>query len=1342
MFPTRFILRLLIIGIASFYSLGFSSESPRASNAEIIKSVQTALAEAETLGLPSLAGATLFEGEVPVAEMSAGPYRHVGSFRHVHARLPDGSWLIDLVVPLSAERIPADKIAALKPFVPWVEPQLPYFRSFIPRSPLLSLAEARRYAVGVPEATEFLDTKHRRLSVLEFYPRPDWSHDAGDMVRFVCRDYFLAQGHSDAALAITPPRWRDVTKRIIERKSLPEEMPPGPSGQLAFFQKPGDGETPIVDVPLLPEISDATLVSLAGDRSPALACVTVGEVALYILGQRWGFDPALLAGRDIFAPFHDIEQDAIAAGLATWWKQAEQLPSPERWMIALKKAPVNAVLLALSHRHERFNSRRFLIKDRLLHRTWRGNKPPELLTEKYWLLMPDYLDLLLARWDKSTVIPAEMDAETWGILLGYMKKARFVARENEDEEDVSRKQNFPERLDSCIRLWPRAGVLRDELLVWDDQHGRHEELNVRVKAALAQPNLAKNEAMKFLSWWVKTGTAERWQHIAPLLERAVTDPLWQALVVVVTRGDYWYEGQDGTSLQPLIVWRLLHDERPLPAGVLAGQQATYLEVIKEFQDHFLSHEEYLRRDVQITKQDPGPEELTRLRRAYALEVKKVCEKLALPIPENCLTLIAEAEARPVHQERQISATTVTKTSPNLTPEEAQEIRAVLADAVRLGFPDLSKAKAVSGEFPHGNNNWSGVHICLADGSWLAESVHPIPALKLAEEPIWLQPIPGTSLQCFQQLPAAARGRISDALGVGPLGEIYGDSVLPALIWWLSGVDSTGSCVVAAVFNEAVLRHDVADTWSVTVARGGDDRGDIETVPTIPDGVRRSVARWFRHQAVWAQNSAEVEKFITAAQHILPSTDQPTWEPMLSALRARITIPQKAAPDADLIARLQSWKSTRKDVKGKWIRDTKVPAKRSDTDALVALLDDNRPTRWVSDYAIPRPLGDVALEALGELWHCDWRWLVVNDPAVAAILPPRKEKNKIDRGDEWLWASTAWTAERRAIIMPAIKSWWKNRTPPTLSPLHAIFRTLPLSNWDDVLRYLPANESGQTELGDIFAERLRAITPPDLNNGMEHYIINTIMHIAVRQPQHAGIKAVLNSWAPTPWLEAIAALQAEFSGDSATFDRWMHNGLNQQPAIARDYDPTTPWKLVGIWVHRPTPQRLAALRKIIHGDINDPRFPWLASQLGQYLWLGNWTLFPGLGKDITRQAAQGIPCALAQDGLNDQRIITATLRQALLKWIDGYDEHQIAKQLPHNARICDWTATILLNDGGVLDGNRGNMISQKEFLTLSQSKRDDVITELKEKLKPIANEKMAAAKLIADPAMKPDDVKDF
>jgi hypothetical protein len=575
-------------------------------------------------------------------------------------------------------------------------------------------------------------------------------------------------------------------------------------------------------------------------------------------------------------------------------------------------------------------------------------------------------------------------------------------------------------------------------------------------------------------------------------------------------------------------------------------------------------------------------------------------------------------------------------------------------------------------------------------------------------------------------------------------------MLPAIIWWLSQADPNGKTIVSIVCRDVIEYCDLGGPWEIGEISSLPDRGEVEHFPTIPDGVRRSLARWFRHKAVWATTLTEVDNYIAAAKQILPPTDVTAWEPLFTALRQRFTIADKAPNNADLITRLQSWKSTTHDALGKKINTPKVPAKRSDTDALVALLDDKRPTRWVTDYALPRPLGDVALEALGELWGFDWRWLVVDNPAVAALLPPpytisfnQDDAEEFDDGDESLWRQTAWTAERRAVIMPAIKAWWNNRTPANLSPLSGVFRTLPLSLWRNLTYQLSVKEFTQPELGDIFAERLKTIAPLELDIQRERNLIPVIMQIMLRHPQHTGIKTIIDSWPPSPWMDVIAPLQSELANDPATFERWLNNQLFIPPhyTVPSD-DLVNPWNYLGITVHRPSTQRLATLRKILNGDKNDPRFAWLVSQIGQFCWFDNSDLLPNKWQAVVSNIAQGIPCALAQDGLNDQRIISPALREIIINGIGGNNGNSLAKQLPLNARICDWTATQLLEDGGVLDGNRGNIISQKEFLTLNQTKRDGVITELEEKLKPIAEEKIKQAKLIADPILKPDDVTDF
>ena len=75
-----------------------------------------------------------------------------------------------------------------------------------------------------------------------------------------------------------------------------------------------------------------------------------------------------------------------------------------------------------------------------------------------------------------------------------------------------------------------------------------------------------------------------------------------------------------------------------------------------------------------------------------------------------------------------------------------------------------------------------------------------------------------------------------------------------------------------------------------------------------------------------------------------------------------------------------------------------------------------------------------------------------------------------------------------------------------------------------------------------------------------------------------------------------------------------------------------------------------MRRILTSDLNDSRLPWLVSKLGLYGWLGNWSLLPGGHKELTRAAAQAIPCALALDGLKDQRALKPTVRRALLDWV--------------------------------------------------------------------------------------------
>jgi hypothetical protein len=740
-----------LFSLTVLLSAAFASESPRASNAEIIKSVQTALAEAETLGLPSLAGATLFEGDLALPNVSRERIKQLHNSRHIHAQLPDGSWLIDLVYPLPAKMLSPKKIAALKPFTLDAVTSLATYRSHEFGTSLDLLTEARRCALGVPGATNFSSLRRLKSGELNFYPRADWSSDAGDMVRLACRDYFLHLGRNDAAFAITPERWRAATKRIIERKSVPDELIEGPSAQLAIFHKPSVDEMVQGQAQLLPDISDATLVSLAGDRSPALACATVGEVALFILSERWGFDPALLAGRDNRAPLDDAEHDAIAAGLTAWWQRTDHISSPERWLEGLTKMPINLAFNALEQRYHAFLYRKKTGVSIVRYNGRVEDTPEEVPDSKSLVLLRDYLNFLIARWEMTTAMPQELDPFLWNNLVGYCNTISFkdwVSLQTKD--DTAHRTLFTERLDACVLRWPRTGRLAHELMLWDDERGRHEELNSHVEALLANRQATKNDALKILLGWVKNGTAQRWQRLATLLEGDVHNSCWQALVELAINPNYAHVRESPTSLQPLIVWWLLRDQRPLPAGVLMGQEAINLEVTKA-----LIHEDsFVRFETKPEMKGNETEEMLKLRIIYRPRVSTICEKLSLEVPDDCVGIPTESRTYSVSQ------------LPELTNEEAKEIRTIISQAVSLGFPDLTGAQATGGKFPHDKINWEGIHIRLSDGTWLANCVHPVPKFKLTDEPQWLNPDIHHRYRMHYKLPSNVKDRIGSALYFG------------------------------------------------------------------------------------------------------------------------------------------------------------------------------------------------------------------------------------------------------------------------------------------------------------------------------------------------------------------------------------------------------------------------------------------------------------------------------------------------------------------------------------------------------------------------------------------------
>ena len=187
------------------------------------------LGEAEALGLHSLDGATLYEGLLASTGQEQDDRLAARSYRHVHAKLPNGSWLLDLLVATKADAIDPLELAALKPFIPGSpEPEPPPGERYAAKPD--TLGQARRIAVGVPEAANHFPPENRWRRGFSYYPRQDWPRNPELALRLACRDYFLIHQLPAAAVAIVPPAWRAAVRRRGEH-----HVPPNPNAVNLIF---------------------------------------------------------------------------------------------------------------------------------------------------------------------------------------------------------------------------------------------------------------------------------------------------------------------------------------------------------------------------------------------------------------------------------------------------------------------------------------------------------------------------------------------------------------------------------------------------------------------------------------------------------------------------------------------------------------------------------------------------------------------------------------------------------------------------------------------------------------------------------------------------------------------------------------------------------------------------------------------------------------------------------------------------------------------------------------------------------------------------------------------------
>ena len=171
------------------------------------------------------------------------------------------------------------------------------------------------------------------------------------------------------------------------------------------------------------------------------------------------------------------------------------------------------------------------------------------------------------------------------------------------------------------------------------------------------------------------------------------------------------------------------------------------------------------------------------------------------------------------------------------------------------------------------------------------------------------------------------------------------------------------------------------------------------------GMRRAMFRWCRSQLAAPSPEDALLPADVAAAAMKACVDPKDPQHNLSridALLAGQKLPATVAPDAPLIARLQSWEEE----SAPGAAGAEAPAiasftpQKSDLDALVALLADERPSRFC-DFTGPRTLGDNAWRAVAAL--------LKSDPRTLAGYP----------------TDHPWTPAERRAAGKAVQAWWKN-----------------------------------------------------------------------------------------------------------------------------------------------------------------------------------------------------------------------------------------------------------------------------------------------------------------------------
>ncbi|MCK6490093.1 MAG: hypothetical protein L6R48_17540 [Planctomycetes bacterium] len=279
-------------------------------------------------------------------------------------------------------------------------------------------------------------------------------------------------------------------------------------------------------------------------------------------------------------------------------------------------------------------------------------------------------------------------------------------------------------------------------------------------------------------------------------------------------------------------------------------------------------------------------------------------------------------------------------------------------------------------------------------------------------------------------------------------------------------------------------------------------------------------------------------------------------------------------------------------------------READADALVQLLDDRRPSRWI-DRGIPRTLGDNALRAFAGLLQSDPRTLAGRDP------------------------KAAWNDAERTACATAITAWWNaNRAKGLAGVLEETLPTLPLAQaLALVASQRPATRARlQAALGRAWSAH-----PPkeqELEQSLQEFC--TFLVAAKAVPE---VETALSAWKPSaPQTILAIATWKQLRGDAAALDTAF-------TTVMKEADSESLWTVLALAEELPTPARLKLVEGLLaHPD--DDGYRALALWTAGFSGRGSYQLRPLIeairGPGHQQQGGKALRLAVLARVLDDQR----------------------------------------------------------------------------------------------------------